>query len=523
MSDMYAIKASTLTALGDAVRNKTGKVERPGGSVVITKEYQYTVKSGTTDDCRMSFPFEYSSCKIKLLSYEGTLPTTKISLDTVSFDANNEIFSSEVRYSSVNNDYYTTLKFSNITPPFSYHIEITPYDSNGNPFYEGGMVLNTMTVAEMTKQLNELEIPKVEPIVLTDKCNYACAGMLGSSYIENYPDKITTRDITSSTYMFYNTTIKSIPFEINFKKDNSTCDMTRMFDGANKLEDIPNMTYVANSYGDMSNLFNNCWALKNLPYIYNAYPSTMNGLFSGCYKLKEIPEDYFDTWNFDRIRTYSYSNMSSIFQNCYCLKSFPLRLLNELDEINTNKSNSYLFYSYAFYYCQSIEELIELPVFYMPSLTGNMFSNAFQHCNSLRKLMFRINEDGTPRVANWKSQTIDLSTGVGFLNSSANLILYSDDYTVDKLVIDDATYQALKNTDIWWTQKVEYSRYNHDSAVETINSLPDTSAYLATAGGTNTIKFTGKAGSLTDGGAINTLTEEEIAVAAAKGWTVSLS
>ena len=66
-----------------------------------------------------------------------------------------------------------------------------------------------------------------------------------------------------------------------------------------------------------------------------------------------------------------------------------------------------------------------------------------------------------------------------------------------------------------------FSRYNHDSAVATINSLPDTSAYLATKGGTNTIKFYGVLGALTDGGAINTLTEQEIAVAAAKGWTVT--
>ena len=79
----------------------------------------------------------------------------------------------------------------------------------------------------------------------------------------------------------------------------------------------------------------------------------------------------------------------------------------------------------------------------------------------------------------------------------------------------------MKNDPDWWTMKVEYSRYNHDSAVATINSLPDTSAYLATAGGTNTIKFSGAAGSATDGGAINTLTEEEIAVATAKGWTCS--
>ena len=98
---------------------------------------------------------------------------------------------------------------------------------------------------------------------------------------------------------------------------------------------------------------------------------------------------------------------------------------------------------------------------------------------------------------------------------------YSSGITADKLVTDDTTYQALKNDPDWFSTKVEYSRYNHDSAVNTINSLPDTSAYLATAGGTNTIKFKGAAGSKTDGGAINTLTEAEIAVATAKGWTVT--
>ena len=81
----------------------------------------------------------------------------------------------------------------------------------------------------------------------------------------------------------------------------------------------------------------------------------------------------------------------------------------------------------------------------------------------------------------------------------------------------------MKNDPDSWSNSLDYSKYNHDSAVETINSLPDTSAYIATAGGTNTIKFNGYSGAKTDGGAINTLTEEEIAVAAAKGWTVTFA
>lgn len=64
---------------------------------------------------------------------------------------------------------------------------------------------------------------------------------------------------------------------------------------------------------------------------------------------------------------------------------------------------------------------------------------------------------------------------------------------------------------------VEYSRYNHDSAVETINSLP-----TCTNGG-NKIIFKGDNGSLTDGGPISNLSPVEIAVATHKGWTVTIS
>jgi hypothetical protein len=125
---------------------------------------------------------------------------------------------------------------------------------------------------------------------------------------------------------------------------------------------------------------------------------------------------------------------------------------------------------------------------------------------------------------NWKSQTIDLNNNkVGYISTISNILNYNSGITADKEVKDDATYQALKNDPDWFTCDINYSRYNHDSAVATINSLPDTSAYLASAGGTNTIKFKGTAGSKTDGGAINTLTEEEIAVATAKGWTITFA
>ena len=58
--------------------------------------------------------------------------------------------------------------------------------------------------------------------------------------------------------------------------------------------------------------------------------------------------------------------------------------------------------------------------------------------------------------------------------------------------------------------------------METINSLPVVQKASSTGDNTFIIKFKGGAGSATDGGAINTMTEEEIAVATSKGWTVTL-
>ena len=143
----------------------------------------------------------------------------------------------------------------------------------------------------------------------------------------------------------------------------------------------------------------------------------------------------------------------------------------------------------------------------------------------MKNLIFATQEDGSPYAVRWNRQAIGLNNYVGYVNSTyyANLLNHNSGITKDKEVYNDATYQALKNDPDWYANGIKYSRYNHDSAVATINSLPDTSAYLATAGGTNTIIFMGQSGELTDGGAINTLTPEEIAVATAKGWTVTIN
>ena len=177
-------------------------------------------------------------------------------------------------------------------------------------------------------------------------------------------------------------------------------------------------------------------------------------------------------------------------------------------------------YKEMFTHCQSLDEIVDLPVMWMNSPSSSAFNETtFTACCRIKELTFKST---TGRTIPWKSQVIDLTASVGQAPGNQIILGYNSGITADKEVTDDASYQALKNDPDWFTCNVAYSRYNHDSAVNTINSLPDTSAYLATAGGTNTIKFKGQSGASTDGGAINTLTADEIAVATAKGWTVSL-
>lgn len=338
--------------------------------------------------------------------------------------------------------------------------------------------------------------PPESAFVISGDCNYRFANVGWDWFIELYGNKITTENISSAANMFYGTKLKSIPFNLNFKN---------------------------NSYYDYSSMFYNAFSLTSIGNIINAYFSSISNMFGSCYRLRYLPQ--FENCNFSRIQTYQYATCSGVFQNCFSLRSISEDFLKQFSQPLCT-SNFYSFLSRCCFNCYSLDEIKGLNP-QTGIITSNIFGSSiydssFGSCIRIKNLTFTLQDDGTPYTVSWKSQLIDLSSYIGWTQNKSNILNYNSGITADKEVTDDATYQALKNDPDWFTCNVAYSRYNHDSAVATINSLPDTSAYLATAGGTNTIKFKGAAGSATDGGAINTLTEEEIAVATAKGWTVTL-
>lgn len=332
-----------------------------------------------------------------------------------------------------------------------------------------------------------------EAFVISGDCPYRFARNGWNWFINNYGNKITTNNISDPSYMFYNSSnLTNIPFDLN----------------------LNNATYVP-----FSNIFYGCINLQAIGKIINMRPSGMSYMFYDCRKLRFLPEIV--NSSFSMIHVYSFASASSMFYCCFSLRTIPEDLLNQIYGTWTSIYSTFLYN--AFQYCYNLDELKGLNP-QTGKITSNMLSTTFAQCNRLKNIIFALQDNGTPYIVNWKNQTMDLSEHVGYTPHEyiGNILNYNSGITEDKRVTDDATYQALKDDPDWWTSKVEYSRYNHDSAVATINSLPDTSAYLAANGGTNTIKFKGESGSATDGGAINTLTEQEIAVATAKGWTVTL-
>lgn len=234
--------------------------------------------------------------------------------------------------------------------------------------------------------------------------------------------------------------------------------------------------------------------------------------FANMEKIREVPDDYFGDKGYITGDGYNGN-----WYNCYSLRHVPASYFAAMQR-GLNGYNNYPQYMGNFRDNRWLDELTGVPVDY----TNNYTSNYFHFDGGLSHLKDYIfaTDNGQPYTAKWRNQTINLSYKTGYWDTNNTLNYYNSGITADKEVSDDATYNALKDNPDWYTLNKSYSRYNHDSALRTINSLPDCSAYVA-SGGTNTIIFEAEAGSKTDGGACGALTAEEIAIASAKGWTVS--
>lgn len=566
MSNYYAIKGETLSNIADALRAQFGdsyieQVTAPAKYINLSQNYSASVTAGR-------FIYYNFPGAVKLYVY--------VKYQTSGEDAFVQIYPGNVTeyddtvrklfggtYGSQERAHYV---FEGVDTIGIYHKKSAAASGSGFQIYvtavdeDGNFIANEpnrdmqllhyvkFKPSEYAEKIAQMDAIPSEAYNITGNCEHRFACDNEVWLIEKCADKLTFTNITDADYMFAYSTMEELPIELNFNSTSSSanymfyyCDKlkhapklvgeireaTCMFKGCDNLIDSPDIYFSTSSSVSKINiesLFSNCYKLEEVPYLYNLKVGNIDYLFYYCHNLREIPDDWCDTWDWTYVNsnTSSYGHTkSSMFSTCKSLRRFPMALLENAAKA---VSGGYTYLQTSFFGCTALDELVNLPFPYTGPFTSNIFSTTFSHCARLKNMTFAT-PDGQPVVVNMKNQVLDLSTGLGYsiTNDDSVMTGYNSGITADKRVKDAASYEALKNDPDWYTMDVKYARYNHDSAVATINSLPDTSAYLATAGGTNTIKFKTGAGELTDGGAIGTLTEEEIAVAAAKGWTVSLT
>lgn len=527
---LYSIEDTTLTALGDAVRNKTSQYisvdELPASTFEVscdTREMEYKIENGVRkfdipvnlreilgDDAYNSMTNLYISCNYQ--SYVGGDFTYWPGRCRIYFGIS--VFDILKSNSPLENEKNLTIELQphELSQPNVY-IELSasdwsftdePYDA----WFKGNIKIwamdsnssylkyNSFTPLEMADTINGLLVIPDEALTITDNCQYRF-GYNGLNWlIKECGNKINTNDITNATYMFY---------------------------GSDKLSEIPFKINLVNN-SKIEGMFNICQDLIYAPEVNMENLTThlsFGNVFAYCSSLKEIPEWFIELLEKDynlSTNNSTFGPWSRLFEYCFSIRKIPDRVMRFIRNDKMTGNYYGVCYSKPFGYMRCLDELVGIHCDNY-NYTSNQFGSFFNGLYRVKDITFATNDDGTLVIRPWKSQTIDMTYNIGYAGYNTQITIDTNaGITADKEVKDDATYQALKNDPDWFSCDINYSRYNHDSAVNTINSLPDCSAT-----GTNTIKFKGASGALTDGGAINTLTEEEIAVATVKGWTITFA
>lgn len=351
----------------------------------------------------------------------------------------------------------------------------------GDAIREKGGTTELLTLDEMPVAIAAIQSGggsggDFEPVILTgitkqmfkDDLSTGCY----TTMLEKSDVLFETENITTADEMFYgNTKVTKIPLAINFQKDGNISGMNMFYQNTA----LTSIGTINNGYL-FNNMFNYCSSLEELPKFENIVSGkgTLYYTFAGCEKLRSIPSEV-------------------------------------LSSVNGGSSGAE--YNLAFNNCKSLREINGIGIITTDSAPS--FANAFKDLWKCKDITFATKEDGTPIECSWSQVIIAMTGRIGYANGTT----FAD---ADKRIKSETTYQELKNDPDAWTNLATYAFYNHDSVVKTLASLPDTSIGGTVTSGTNVIQFTGDNGSATDGGAINTLTEEEIAVATAKNWGVAL-
>lgn len=329
-------------------------------------------------------------------------------------------------------------------------------------------------------------------LTLTGNCKYRFYGGGWDWFLENYGSQITCDNITGAESMFEECNLSEIPLEL--KASSKPIIVNEMFYNCNNLTKAPTLAST-----------------------FKPYDNTANCMFQHCFKLKTFPKYFFAYFTFNDYK-YGGADCHSMFRKCYSLEKLPDNLFTVVDKYlpdGTEVTTPAITYvdngMDMFCECIRLRKIENLPAYGKYGSVAQSYEEIYFNAFNALYMLDTLTFGNITTKSNLTNQIIDLTNNVG-----CAAYMLPDGFDINKRVTNETNYQALKNTEDWWTDTKKYSRYNKTSAETTVMSLP-----RLVDGYTSTIKFDGNCGSLTDGGAINTMNEEVIAVAAVRGWTVA--
>lgn len=287
-------------------------------------------------------------------------------------------------------------------------------------------------------------------------------------------------------------------------KISGVTDMTGMFGGCSSLITIPPLD--TSNITNMTQMFHSCSSLKAIPPLDTSNVTSMNGMFNGCVNLSYLPHLNTDnvidmTYMFQKCssltkvslsNTGKITNMQWMFQNCSSLQT--------ISGLNTsNVTNMYGMFDG----CSSLTTIPSIDT----SNVTNMYS-LFNLCSNL----ITIPEIDTSKVTNVSSMFSNC------YNLESLPLLDFSSVTTASYIFGWSNYNKLTDIGGFKNLKISITSYFLDYCPNlTIESLMNVinNLYDLTANGLSgkSLKF----GSTN----LNKLTTEQVAIATAKGWTLT--
>ena len=295
-----------------------------------------------------------------------------------------------------------------------------------------------------------------------------------SNYIVSEENKALNGVIVDKTSIQNNKNNPNFKYCPFFDTTNMT-SMTNLFYGCRSLKSIPLLD--TSNVTNMDSMFSSCSSLTSIPALDTSKVTTIWGMFSGCRSLTSIPP--LDT---SKVRV-----MYSMFKNCSSLTSIPA-----LDTSNVTDMR------YMFIGCSSLTSIPQLDT----SNVTNM-QNMFRECKSLTS----IPQLDTSKVTNmsWMLYHCISLTSIALLDTSkvTDMSYFFGFMTMDKLT----DLGGFKNLSISVSSNFldMCPNLTVESLMNVINNLATVSGKTLSFGSTN----------------LNKLTAEQIAIATAKGWTLT--